>query len=138
MTRRRKVKKYTKEWYTNLFLDFTQDTNSREDIKGIYKDIYDYYKEKINTDRDFIKIERLTLEKKAGIYKSFGSNFSAQLILIPFGILLTSLFQIINPGQTKTGAIISFILSCFLFAYMIHEDEKNNTAEKELIYITLV
>lgn len=135
MFKKKKYKKFSSEWYLQLFRQFTEDKISRSTIKTVYDEIYNYYKIKIREGNFDITNERILLEKKAGKHKGFATNVNMNLMIVPLTILITSGIQLFSSSvQAKYSAAIGFMFACLTFTYLIHEIDKDNTSEKEFIY----
>jgi hypothetical protein len=134
LKKKAKIKKYSTEWYLNLFDKFTNDTKQRNKYSDLYDEIYKHYEPKIRNNEISATKERIILEAEAGKYKGFATNFNMQLVIIPFTAMLTGLTQFIGSAvQAKYSAAVSLVVSSLMFVYIIREILKDNSNEKELI-----
>jgi hypothetical protein len=134
LKKKAKIKKYSTEWYLNLFDKFNNDTKQRNKYSDLYNEIYKHYEPKIRNNEISVTKEKIILEAEAGKYKGFATNFNMQLVIIPFTAMLTGLTQFIGSAvQAKYSAAMSLVVSSLMFVYIIREILKDNSNEKELI-----
>jgi hypothetical protein len=135
MIKKKKVRKYTFESYSQIFDEFSREEESRTINKKLYDKIYDYYDERLRIGSLDIKNERITIERKLGKYKGFGTSLNAQLLIVPFASMLAILIQLASDNvPAKYSTIISFLVLVCAFMYMLRDIERDKVTEKEVVF----
>ncbi|MBC2580823.1 hypothetical protein [Clostridium sp. DJ247] len=132
------VNKVTDKYYKRVASEFLKDKNYNkvqyENIRKIYKDIAEYYNNRIKEDKDFdIKIEKLRLERNFGKQVGIATNYNIAFyiaILCPLVVLIVQESLENFKSNYKFIGIIGVIIMIFVLVFMfMRESDKVNPRE---------
>ncbi|MBC2579978.1 hypothetical protein [Clostridium sp. DJ247] len=132
------MNKATGKYYKRVVSEFLKDKNYNKEqyknIRKIYKDITEYYDNRIKEDKDFdVKIEKLRLERNFGKQVGIATNYNIAFyiaILCPLVVLILQESLDNFKSSYKFIGIIGIVIMIFVLVFMfMRESDKVNPRE---------
>lgn len=142
------MKKPNKNIYDKVMDEFNSDNITEADksysnIKKIYDEIKEFYKNKINNEEMNIKFEKIRIEEKLGKYSTDITEFGVSYFIVIFGnifyFMIQDIFQYWNFNRTINFALNFITLAIFLVVTMksIGKDLKKESPKGLMLNISL-
>ncbi|SMC19357.1 hypothetical protein SAMN02745134_00808 [Clostridium acidisoli DSM 12555] len=142
------MKKPNKNIYDKVMDEFNSDNITEADksysnIKKIYDEIKEFYKNKINNEEMNIKFEKIRIEEKLGKYSTDITEFGVSYFIVIFGnifyFMIQDIFQYWSFNRTINFALNFVTLAIFLVVTMksIGKDLKKESPKGLMLNISL-